>query len=1228
MWSMGVAALVPLVANAATCPTLNSGDLFKVANNSAVYLVNPDMKRMYFPNAEVYKTWYTDYSGVQVIDNTCVDNYPSGGGVNYRPGSRLVKTVISPNVYAVGPNNMKHKIASEAVAAALYGSGWAKLVRDLPDVFDANYSVGSEVSESKPHNGMLVTKAGDAKVYEVVDGELKEVDGTLSSVASGDVREVSAGVFASVSMASETVTSASVANNPSQMAGGASSGSSSPSSGSTGTLTVALASDTPAGTFAVKNAARVAFTKVNFTATGGDVTIDSLQVKRNGSPSIDGDFSKINMVDNEGLLVDTLGKTLNSDSIVNFGQDIVIPAGTTKSYTLVADMASGLAGGNYPKLALQSVTTDSTVVGTLPLVGNAVQTNASVVLGTATLSEGAQVGTVTEQIGDTGVNFANLDLQVATNDFQVEQLRLYNGGSADNDDVQNWKLTYQSNTVATGMMKDKYVTFDLSGCGDSCMIKKGATKSFSVYGDIVDGSTRTIDLDLRRTTDLLVKDLKYGYYATPTNSADELTNTVTVSQGKITVSKTNDVQAGNVPDNASGVELGSWNFKVQGEPVTVNTIVVKGTTVTGDPDEYDNIVLYTKDGKALTSGVDLTEVTSGGLVGYATSTDSFTLPVGDTVVIAKGNISSDASADDQVTLAIDMANTSNFDAEGSSSSETITLGTYALPQAVISANTLTVKSGALRITTLTTPAARTLAAGTNDVDVAHVLFDASGSSEDIKVTQVKVTDSTGSTAKTIDMQNIRIFVDKDGDSFDSSGTLEALGETNSGSNATANGEETFTYNLSGSDQFTIKAGKKVKAVFRADVAGGAVTGVNSNHTFAVSTTNWVTASGVTTGDTVTEVIDTAAGQTLTIGSAGGTVEVGLDASNPSARLFAAGTKGVELATFNFYATSTEDVELDKIYLTMNVTDTSSSSFSDYTRLYFEDDAGVIVGSTVPTSTKPLIEFDDGAFIVDIDNTSGHKLHLKADLSSIGTQQAVTVGGHRLGLKINNAGDITAKGAQSGSGTTEVIGASAPTGLTHYMYQALPTVTKLSVGSTLSNGTVDLYKFKVTASDGDIGLAKFVFGITTTSVTVASVDLYDVTDSNNEVQLFTETLAQGQNFSYLQATINETTGEVGNGTIKERTVADGATKTYILRGVVSGASSGDSISTVMAGDAAAHIEADSLMDTTTVVDADANDDFIWSDRSAGGHATTTEDWVNGYLVSGLNSTSSTASVVSL
>ena len=64
LWSVGIAALIPATVLAVDCPELEAGDLFKVPGNSAVYLLNADMERMYFPSSEVFHTWYEDFSGV------------------------------------------------------------------------------------------------------------------------------------------------------------------------------------------------------------------------------------------------------------------------------------------------------------------------------------------------------------------------------------------------------------------------------------------------------------------------------------------------------------------------------------------------------------------------------------------------------------------------------------------------------------------------------------------------------------------------------------------------------------------------------------------------------------------------------------------------------------------------------------------------------------------------------------------------------------------------------------------------------------------------------------------------------------------------------------------------------------------------------------------------------------------------------------------------------------
>lgn len=189
-------------AQSAECLTLKAGDLFKVPQHPAVYVVTKDLKRKYFPNSEVFSTWYDNFSRVQTIDVVCAEQYSNAGGVNYRPGSRLIKSPFSSNVFIVGVNNIKHKVWNETVAKTLYGENWARLIRDVPDIFSINYTMGAPIVEPKPHDGQLVKQKNASKVYYVQGGVLFEIADAPPSNLLADVRVVSDDVFKTLSVAS------------------------------------------------------------------------------------------------------------------------------------------------------------------------------------------------------------------------------------------------------------------------------------------------------------------------------------------------------------------------------------------------------------------------------------------------------------------------------------------------------------------------------------------------------------------------------------------------------------------------------------------------------------------------------------------------------------------------------------------------------------------------------------------------------------------------------------------------------------------------------------------------------------------------------------------------------------------------------------------------------------------------------------------------------------------
>ena len=1200
----------------------------------------------------MYYSWYPDYSGIIELDSSCLASYPQPSVppfVNWRPGSRMVKLQISPDVYAVEPRNKLSKVGSEAVAAGLYGSNWAGQVVDVSDYFWPNYpNRGADVTEVKPHNGLLIQVSGSNTIYSVENGEKKMVvDGSVR----GDVRVVSQAVADTVPTGTGTVSVASLYSNPSQGVGTATvsptPGTPTPAPVTGGSLSVSLASDTPKGTYALASAARVPFTKVIFTAGSADATIDSFRVTRGGSPAKNSDFSTINLVDADGNLLNDSGKTLNSDNYAVFTEDITVPANTSKTYTIVGDMASTVGNGDVPVLQLDTMVllNGGTATG-LPLAGNAVTANNNVTLGSVTLAEGSTLNNSTKELGSTLVDLASLKITVATNDFQVERIVFYNSGTASDGDFSNFKINYNNNVITSGVMKNKYVTFDLKACTTDCLITKGNNKTFGVTGDIVNGSGRTMNLDISKTVHVLALDTKNGVYVTPTDNATAMTNTITVSTGKLSVSKTNDIPARDVPVNSTNVALGTFNFKVTGEPIDIRTLVFRvSTTGSMAPTAIDGLNIYNAAGLALIGGVD---ASGGSSPGYVTSTDTFTLPVGDNILTVKAKIDNTPGDGNTVRIDVDMNNTTNFDARGTTTGDTVTLGTYATPQAFITGNIMTIRTAQLRITTLSSPASTTYAGGVTDIECENVQLDATGSSEDIRVTQFQVKLNPWNGAKSLDIQNVRLFVDKDGDSGNGSGTQVALSTAQGGSDADANDDETLTINWSGADQFIVKAGKRLTVTVKCNITGGASTGTHSIYTNAASL---VTAVGVTSGNSITPVADTAAGQGVTVGTAGGTVQVSQDPSNVVAKNYVAGTQGVELASFNLYATTTENVKIEKIYFTQRVTDTNSAAYQDYTLLYVTDSSGNVLGSVVPTSTKPLIQMNDNAVIVDRANSAGTKLILKANLNSIVQGGNVQIGGHRLGYNIAVVGDVVAKGSQSGADAVVYFGSTAPNGSTHYMYKAVPTVTILPPQGCVNNvtdpcvantvaklvsGSNDLYRFTVKAGTGDISVYKFSFDITTTSANVTAAQLVDIT-TTPEVQLYTSSTVGVGGYEYHRVLFdpsgicpNNVCGQGG----QERVIGAGASRQFVFRGTVSGlGTSGGSVSTRLIGDSALPVPSGAnayngylLMASSTAVDTAPSPNFIWSDYSGGNHSTTTNDWTNGYLVTGLNSPSSTPTVV--
>lgn len=1170
-----------------------AGDLIKSSASSAVYYYD-GTELLVFPHEKMYFTYYEDWSGVQVVSADDLAGLPfNGKHVTVRPGTYLIKVPDFASVYAVEPGGVLRHVADEATAVTLWGDAWASIVIDVGSSFFSAYNntnaMDNPVIATAHPTGSLIRYTGSDDIYYIDDAGQKRLvteDGFTANFFNEDY--VVEGVADSITYTDGTsitvaeadlfpIAEVSVVVPP-----------------VTGEATIALSASNPASGTVVKSAARYPMLKVDITA-GADANASvKLRVQRTGL-SVNTDFASVAFLDGNVLIGNT--KTFNSNNEC-LSDAIAVTAGTTKTITVAGNIRSdgtNTSAGTAIFSVTEVVSSDS-ITTSLPIVGNQMTLSNAVTIGTATAVRGSYDpnSTATKEIGTIAYTFISYKLTASTEDQQVEYIRFTNQGSIADTDLENVKLYIDNEYYTDGTLVGDYVNFDFTA--NPVAINKGAHKEFSLVADIIGGSGRTIDFDVDKTTDVAVKGLTFHYYITPSAALDA-GNIVAVSAGTLTISKSNSVGVGNIAEGQDEVALGAWVFKAQGEGVEISqSIFTLDLTVTGSAVYTDltNCAVYDASGTVLTGAVDAAANTSPD--GKVTFSDTISLPVGDNILTLKCNLSTDFANGDTIVASTDTATAASFVVKGTVTGDNIAEA----PVSDIAANVQTIKAGSIATYTASTPVAQSLVKGTVQAHFATFILDATGSGEDVKVTQIKIAD-TPVTAKAYDLSNVKLYI----------GTtpVSVIGNFDE---TTASTVDYLTYNLSGNDELIVPKGTTVLVHIMADISASATTG---NHVISLST---ITCQGKSTGTTISST-PAGAGQAMTLADQG-TLTTSLDSSNPDASLIAAGSTGVTLTVLKMEATY-EDIELDTIMLTTDVTTAASSTANDYVKLYLYDEDGNKIVETTPTSTATYtITVPDyvesngnwvSGFKVANEDTNGAKLYVKADFSLIGTGLPGTSGA-QAGWKVAAAGDIVATGKESGQGATE---SGTTDSNTHWVYKSVPTVAMVDLPTTiLGNGTKTISKFSVTAdAKGDIDLKKFSFTVATTSCTLgdSTIILYDVTGSDTAMN---------------SAVSSGASGLVEIVFTNPRTIPAGTTKTFELRGTISGAgTAGDTISTELMGDILP-VASQAYPTTYALVHADSNNDFIWSDMSASSHAVGTYDWTNGYLVNGLQSTTNAAQIV--
>ncbi|MDD4994906.1 MAG: hypothetical protein PHW53_00295 [Patescibacteria group bacterium] len=1229
-WSIGFAAFImPLAAEAAT---LSAGDLIK-ASQPAVYYYAADGKRYVFPNENTYYSWYPDFSTLKEITDAELAAVSIGGNITIRPGTFLIKITTDPKVYAVTTGGVLHWVETEAVAQKLWGTNWASWVVDVPDSFFTNYSIGTSISTYVHPNGCLIKYASGASVYYIQDGQKRAIANEAAFDANMfQWRFVISPVAADVTYADGTAVTGGEAGITDLVAGVSGTG--------TG-LAVALASDTPAGATVAQGSSSVQLIKVAVTASSdGNVILNTLTFHRLGVGTAS-DFTNVYLYEGSTRL--TSGRSINTSS--NEAQfnnlNLTITAGTTKYLTVRGDLSSTAIAADEHALELvatSKVGTTATVSGSFPIRGNTFTVGAQDAA-TLTVNEGSDPANVT--VGSLAATISSFKLTAASADIKLNQISIAQAGTVVNSDVTNLKLYVGTELVAeTATIVGDKINFILA---TPYLISNGTTKTLYVKADVVGKGGRSIITYLEYTTDVDATDNTYGWGAAVNIDDFDSGDSVTTNTegGQLTIAY-NGPATGTMPK--AGQDQIFFQFGMTAAENTLEVRKISFTLAGINGDDY--IDASTTD---LFTDIKLVDTDSGEVVAGPTQLSSGSPACGEDATTCTWVVSDsfyvNAGTTKNLALKADVANNAWFNSDrqyvaklnafaadyvkNNATGEYLAV-TQIVPNAVITGNTMTVKTSSLTVQLAATPVSDTYVKKTSDVASSGFVFTA-GSQSAIKVTSVKVTgqgnvNGAGYTAAQLDDVITQLTL---WDGTTQLGTAESP-------DATA-GTATFD-GLS----YSIPAGETKTLVVKAILDSVATSG-GTDDTFWVgialetdisaedADANSVTATDgdvtwsnpINNGPTIFQTVKNSG--TLTIAAE----------SNPSTDIVIAGKDAWTTFAQAKITSQYENISVDKIRLQRY----SGGANSDFKYLAIQKD-GVIVSSgtdvfpgsataTDITLSTPITVPADGSVTfqvvgklnaIDAGATSGNNPKLAVEYN-------VTTG--EWDANYTNSYNVKGTGAMSGERVYAAASAVLAGNPMVIRKTKLTFAKQALASSSLANGTIELYKTKVTAdSAGDAGVAKLTFEFTKSGAfTVDTLkwfqdgtdisDLVTITDNlGNTVEGATD--ASGTIF------ISYTSGT-------EQSIS-GSGHIFTLKGTVGGAGSSESLNvTIKTGSSTIytyHLNAAAVgtvrgpnLDATGVVGGEVAAYLVWSDKAAIPHnaqldTLSTGDWTDEYLVKDL------------
>src|SRR3989344_8171291 len=276
------------------------------------------------------------------------------------------------------------------------------------------------------------------------------------------------------------------------------------------------------------------------------------------------------LMNEDGTLIG-IEKTLNTFNQTTIGVPFTVPAGTTRTVIIGANMDTNVSGeaGETPSLAVISVNTSSAVYGSLPIVGATHTVNNNLGIGSLTAARGSfDPGSgLTKEVGTTNFTFSSIKLTAGSNeDLTLKSVRWYQSGSAATGDLLKLKTIVDGTEYEVLNGTGKYYTTVFPAGG--IIVKKGFSKDISIKGDVGGGSARTIDFDIDRRTDIHIVGNTYSYGIRP-----DLDGTAATADGSDVNNADNPYyDASQHTISVGSMQVSSWTVGVPAQNVAENVL--------------------------------------------------------------------------------------------------------------------------------------------------------------------------------------------------------------------------------------------------------------------------------------------------------------------------------------------------------------------------------------------------------------------------------------------------------------------------------------------------------------------------------------------------------------------------------------------------------------------------------------------------------------------------------